>query len=138
MLNMEQGTKIATISKQASTDSSPLLDDKVRAQYKIDSKKALIRSLKNGAWVAAAMAFLALISWNFSKIENIFYFSFITTFVSFIILQSRAQTRYKIPHTPYAQPPVSVFSSQHPRYDLDSTIPGSAAYRMHHILDRTH
>lgn len=92
MLNMEQGTKITT------ANSNPLLDDKVRAQYKIDSKKALIRSLKNGAWVAAAKAFLILISWNFSNTEDIFYFSFITAFVSFVILQSRVQVKYKIPH----------------------------------------
>lgn len=132
MLNMEQGTKITT------ANSNPLLDDKVRAQYKIDSRKALIRSLKNGAWVAAAMAFLTLISWDFSDIENIFYFSFIVAFVSFLILQSKVQAKYKIPNTAYNQAPVSVFSSQHPLYDLDSTIPGSAAYDMSHTFDRIH
>ena len=99
MLNMEQGTKITTASKQTSANSNPLLGDKDREQYKIDSKKALVRSFKNGAWVAAAKAFLILISWNFSNIENIFYFSFITAFVSFVILQSKIQTKYKIPRT---------------------------------------
>lgn len=136
MFNMEQGTKITINSKQASTNSNPLLDDKVRARYKIDSKKALIRSLKNGAWVATAMAFLTLISWNFSNIENIFYFSFIAAFVSFLVLQSKVQAKYKIPNTAHNQVPVSVFSSQHPLYDLDSTIPGGAAYSTCQALDR--
>lgn len=133
---MEQGTKIAANSKQTSTNSDPLLDDEVRAQYKLDSKKALVRSIKIGAWVAAVMAFLTLISWDFSDIENIFYYSFIIAFVSFIILQSKVQTKYKIPNTSYNQAPVSVFSSQHPLYDLDSTIPGGAAYSTRQVLDR--
>ena len=128
--------------EQPKSNTCSFMDKKTRAQYKADSKKVIINCLKIGAVVAFIMLTLTIVSADYSKIHEIFYVSFIASFVSYIILKNIQHTKYKSTFARYNHknyenrtPSESIGEIWSSSLDLDSTMPGSGAYSLRQTSD---